>query len=173
MARSMTLLSNSSLRSPLIERYKACANADEIVKAQEDIQQEIQREVAERRERQEHDDGDDMLRRNPNHSSGAWRPLRRSRKDPSQALDGDEEEDSGEDAQEAEDDHDSNGELEEDDEDAVAGDGETTQVDALGNTIIVPKPPDETRSAKAATSGDASHTSAESLETAAADLAIR
>lgn len=66
--------------SPLIERYKTCRNADEMVAMQEAIQAEIQQEALDRREAHNEGDSNDMLFENPNHSASAWRPLQRSKK---------------------------------------------------------------------------------------------
>lgn len=42
-------------------------------------------------------DGDDLLMLNPNHSAGAWRPLRRSRADPNGTVEGEDEDSDEED----------------------------------------------------------------------------
>lgn len=68
------------LYRPLIERYKTCKDADEMVAMQEAIQAEIQQEALDRRDAQHEGDANDMLFENPNHSASAWRPLQRSKK---------------------------------------------------------------------------------------------
>ncbi|CAD6572406.1 MAG: ribosome bioproteinsis protein tsr3 [Cyphobasidiales sp. Tagirdzhanova-0007] len=98
------------MNGPLVERYKTCHDAEEILAMQSTIQAEIQQEVQERRDRNDHEDGD-MLFANPNHHASAWRPLRKDRdvsddEDEDEDIESDESEDGDENDNEDEDEDD-------------------------------------------------------------------
>ena len=123
------------MQRPLVERYKTCHDAEEILAMQSTIQAEIQQEVQERSQshaeasasasaavclqtdrryllgdRNDHEDGD-MLFANPNHHASAWRPLRKDRdvsddEDEDEDIESDESEDGDENDNEDEDEDD-------------------------------------------------------------------
>ncbi|OCF31702.1 pre-rRNA-processing protein TSR3 [Kwoniella heveanensis CBS 569] len=60
------------LNGHLIERYRTCKTAEDITAMQELIQQEIADERAERQREKEANEGEDLLRANPNHTGKEW-----------------------------------------------------------------------------------------------------
>ncbi|WVQ93422.1 hypothetical protein IAU59_000493 [Kwoniella sp. CBS 9459] len=60
------------LNGHLIERYRTCKTAEDITAMQELIQREIADERAERQREKEANEGEDLLRANPNHTGKEW-----------------------------------------------------------------------------------------------------
>ncbi|WVQ79126.1 hypothetical protein IAT38_001221 [Cryptococcus sp. DSM 104549] len=60
------------LNSHLIERYRTCKTADDMTAMQELIQQEMEEEQAERKRQKQANEGQDLLRENPNHKGNEW-----------------------------------------------------------------------------------------------------
>jgi len=149
------------MNGPLIERYKTCQNADDMVAMQEAIQTEIQQEAQDRRDAHNEGDPNEMLFENPNHSESAWRPPQRSKKQlqeqnlaltdeddtdgPAHASvhniaeeeEGSEEEDDDADEEEEEDDDDDEDEDQDDDAAAQIAAGRIRKTDRLGNDYWV------------------------------------
>lgn len=135
--------------SPLIERYKTCKDADEVVAMQEAIQTEIAQEAQDRRDANHDADPNDMLFENPNHAATAWRPLQRSKKqlreqdldntDEDEDADGVETTESDEEIDQQEDGEDGSedDEEEEDYEQAQINAGRIRKTDKLGNDYWV------------------------------------
>lgn len=61
------------MNAPIIERYKVCTDVESVLKVQQEIMDEMDREVEERRKAKEQET-DDLLFENPNHTDAAWHP---------------------------------------------------------------------------------------------------
>ncbi|KAK8861577.1 hypothetical protein IAR55_002399 [Kwoniella newhampshirensis] len=75
------------LNSHLIERYRTCSTSEDITAMQETIQKEMEEEQEERRKEKVANEGEDLLRANPNHIGNEWDQSQGQKQESEEELD--------------------------------------------------------------------------------------